>query len=639
LLLVLLILAIFLVIQAALFGRHVYVLWRHGMRLKSLLGNPAAVLEPEGPAGISADLAGMEQALHGIQGHLKPLLRPPWLPWPAARENLLALYTLLDAGTDLASVGQVAAGGLQVVAETLEARQVPTPDQQAPGMSEVLFNGLVAARPHFVEAAQQMGSPVQEITALAERNLWSPLADHVPTLAHYLRLGQAGLEATAAAPALLGETRPITYMILAQNNDELRATGGFITGIGLATLEHGRIVDLTIRDSYEFDTFPFDHPYPPEPMLRYMRIEQWATRDGNWSPDFPTTARDTEDLFHLENSGEIAGVVAFDMLALPALIKAVGPLYLADYEDEITAANVLQKTRDYWSPPLPEGITLESWIEKMGWKQIKQDWWIHRKDFMGVLARALLGRVQASGQGDQLSQLFWAVKRAMDEKHILLSFDEPAVQRFLVAAGMDGAVDQETPGDYLLALDTNMGYNKVNPNVEKHIAYQVRLDPAAAPLATLTITYHNRSPAQAECVHESKIADTYELMTQDCYWNYLRVYVPLGSQLLSTEGITETEAPTAKHGRTMFATFFVVPAGESRTVRFTYRLPAWDQAEYRLLVQKQAGTDAVPLQVRILFPAGVHVQSAVPKPQHQQPGLAAYDWNLRQDRSLTLTLK
>jgi hypothetical protein len=105
------------------------------------------------------------------------------------------------------------------------------------------------------------------------------------------------------------------------------------------------------------------------------------------------------------------------------------------------------------------------------------------------------------------------------------------------------------------------------------------------------------------------------------------------------EGVTETEAPTAEHGRTLFATFFVVPAAESRTVRFTYRLPDWDRTEYQLLVQKQAGTEAVPLQVRIVFPADIRIQSVVPKPQYQRSSLVAYDWNLRQDRSLTLKLK
>ena len=37
-------------------------------------------------------------------------------------------------------------------------------------------------------------------------------------------------------PNLLGFNRPQTYLLLAQNNDELRATGGFITAIGLVGL-------------------------------------------------------------------------------------------------------------------------------------------------------------------------------------------------------------------------------------------------------------------------------------------------------------------------------------------------------------------------------------------------------------------
>ncbi len=632
LLAVLLILLLVVLIKGVWISRHAYVLWKHGMRLEGLMHNPASVLEPQEPARIQADLAAIEGALRGLRAQLRPVLRPVWLPWRSARENLLALDGLLGVGAELAGAGQVAAEGLQSIVNALAARQ-------ASGMSESLFMGLVDARPHFQEAAPLVGQAAEDVAALPTAHLGSPLSGLVPTLAHYLRLGSMALEAGAAAPTLLGESGPTSYLILAQNNDELRATGGFITGLGLATLDRGRIAQLIIKDSYDFDKFTVEHPWPPEPMTRYMGIDQWVTRDGNWSPDFPTAARDTEDLYHLENSTELSGIVAFDMLALEALVKAVGPLYLEVYEDQITGDNVLRKAREYWNPPLPEGVDLAEWFRELGWSTIKEDWWQHRKDFMGLLAEALLAKLQGGSEPHQLSAVLWAMKRAIDERHILLYFHEPAVQELLAATGMDGTLDHDTAGDYLLVLDTNMGYNKVNLNVDKLIEYEVDLASDGPLQATLTITYRNRSPAEPVCDHRPRIEASYDLMAQGCYWNYLRIYVPPGSQLLSSEGVTETETLTGEHGKTVFATFFVVPAAESKTLRFTYQLPDWGREEYRLLVQKQAGTDAVPLGVRIVLPEGAEVLSTEPQPTDKQPGVLWYDLNLRRDRTLLVKLR
>jgi hypothetical protein len=639
LLITLLVLFLALLIKAAAMGRHVYVLWKHAQRMRGLAYNPLAVLEPQEASRIRTDLAAIEGALGGLRGHLRPLLRPTWLPWQSARANLMASDTLLKVAVDLSEAGQVAAEGLQCIVDAMPSNQHSEAAEQGPGMSEALFAGLVCARPHFAQAAPIVGQSAADVATLMEDDLWSPLSQLVPLLEYYLRLGSLGLVAASDAPALLGELEPASYLILAQNNDELRATGGWITGIGLLTLERGKISELTIRDSYDFDQFTVDHPYAPEPMQRYMDIILWVTRDGNWSPDFPTAAQDVEDLYHLENSADVNGIVAFDMHALQFLVQASGPIYLEEYQDRITGSNVIQKAREYWNPPLPEGMSFEEWAVQEGWKDIKQEWWLHRKDFMGLLAEALLANVQGGGQPDQLSALLWAAKRAIDEKHILLYFHEPSVQRLLGAAGMDGALDYRKQEDYLLVLDTNMGYNKVNLNVDKSVEYEVILADDAAPQANLAVTYRNRSPAQPACILEPRIKDSYEQMAQDCYWNYLRVYAPAGAQLLSTEGVTETDTLIGEQGQTVFAAFFVVPAAGSKTVRFSYQLPHWGQKEYHLLVQKQAGTDAVPLKVRIIPPEDSRLSSAEPNPHTTSENILLYDLDLRQDRSIGLSFR
>jgi hypothetical protein len=622
-----------------LVGRHVYGLYRNGMHLRVLAQNPASLLfDPEGAPQVKVALRGVEQALRGLRVGLGPLIRPGWLPWRDARENLFAADELLRVGAELTKAGQAASDGLLAVADALEGRRTAAGGKVST-MTEALAAGLGKARPSLVRTAELVGQAAEDVSALNQDRLWRPLSAVVPMLERYLWLGHVGLEASAAAPALLGEAGPVHYLVLAQNNDELRATGGFVTAIGVVSVERGKIGDLAIQDSYYFDKFTAEHPWPPEPMTRYMGIDQWVTRDGNWSPDFPTAAQDVEDLYHIENSTEIHGVVAFDMSAVGELVRAVGPLYLEEFEDWVDGDNVLDRMREYWGPQIPEGMTLREWAEELGWDELKTEWWLHRKDFIGLLADSLMTKLQSGGAEGQLVDLAKAVWKAMDEKHILMRFHEPAVQGLLARMGMDGALDAAPGADYLLALDTNMGYNKVNVNVARLVEYQVTLRQAAAPQATVTITYQNHSPAQEACVHRPKIKATYELMTQDCYWNYLRIYVPLGSELLSARGVTQTETISDEHGKTVFAAFFMVPAAETRTVSFTYRLPDWDGKRYRLVMEKQAGTEAVPVRVRIQLPSGAELSSAQPEPHSQQEGVISYDLNLRRDRSLALTLR
>jgi len=610
----LLLLALVVLVEAVYLGWHVGALAVHATRLRTLARNPGELLQAQGPTRLKTELDGIEVDLRALRAQLGFVLHPVWLARGAIVQNLGAVDLLLSVGADLARAGQGVADGLQGVAAAVRSR----PEGQS--TSEALFVGLVQARPAFQQAAQGLEVPGQEIADLTTRRLWSPLARVVNKLDSYVRLARVGLGAAAVAPPLLGEDGPVTYMLLAQNSDELRASGGFISTISLLTLERGKLGELVVKDSYAYDHFTVDHPFAPEPMQRHMGIILWTTRDGNWSPDFPTTARDVESLYRLENAGTIDGLVAFDLQAVQAVLRAVGPLELEQYGDRVDADNVLGKMREYWSAPTPTG-----------WRE-------HRKDFVGVMASALLQRLQSPAQLEQLGGLLQALRRTVQEKHVQLYFHQADAQQLLALGGWDGALAEGTRGDYLLALDTNMGYNKVNVNVDKRIEYQVTLGRGKAPTATLAITYVNHSVPPTTCL-QFKDSWSYTVWMEDCYWNYLRLYVPAGSQLLAAEGVTETETLPQEKGHIVWGAFLLVPGGESRTVRFTYRLPEQGARFYSLLVQKQAGTDAVPCAVHIVLPEGAAVLSSSPAPRAREDRVLSYDLDLRVDRSLELTLQ
>ena len=172
-------------------------------------------------------------------------------------------------------------------------------------------------------------------------------------------LAQTGFELMTVAPQLLAADRPRTYLILFQNEDELRATGGFLSAAGRMTIDAGKIISLTVEDSYAVDDFTTPYPDAPAPLRDYMGIDLWVFRDSNWSPDFPVAARQAISLYTQTRGGTIDGVIALNQRVVEALVDGLGPLVI----DGQTIANA-QEMRDYmrkaWAPS--DQSTAAEWV-------------------------------------------------------------------------------------------------------------------------------------------------------------------------------------------------------------------------------------------------------------------------------------
>jgi hypothetical protein len=219
------------------------------------------------------------------------------------------------------------------------------------------------------------------------------------------------------------------------------------------------------------------------------------------------------------------------------------------------------------------------------------------------------------------------VLKALQTRHLLFTVQDPQVGRGLSIAGWDGAL-RPAVGDYLMVADANIGYRKVNPLVQQSVDYSVEFDSnrgaaglqvGQQPQATLALRYTNRSQGPAECEAGSALDYSYAEMMRGCYWDYVRVYVPLGSRLLAIQGGDAAAQVSAEAGKTVFSTLLVVAPGQTRELVLQYELPSSLQtlpgsdqdgtlaatsagASYSLLVQKEAGTVAVPYRVSVSEP-------------------------------------
>jgi hypothetical protein len=189
-----------------------------------------------------------------------------------------------------------------------------------------------------------------------------------------------------------------------------------------------------------------------------------------------------------------------------------------------------------------------------------------------------------------------------------------------------------------MVVDSNVGFNKVNPNVEQTIDYQVVLHDPVEPTATLTLAYEHRidKPMPA-CIHESRYGDNYADLLERCYWDYLRVYVPAGSELIAVSGTDGPVSVYEESGRMVIATSFLLETGQARAVEITFRPNlAAVESEYSLLVQKQPGTDALPLRISVTPPSDSRPTTVSPPGLSWVDGSAVWQGSLRSDQEIEL---
>jgi hypothetical protein len=609
----------------------------HAMALRDRLDELEA-LAAQGAQGMdldhAADLArGLHREILSLYGDLRPLLRlAPYLGWvPGYGGDLEAAPYLFEIGLALSQAGEgvVAAFG-------------PLLDGAEGGASmQIAFQALVEAAPELQRARQLLQQAVEARANIEPQRLSPRLAGYLSKLDALLPWAQVGVDAALLAPDLLGKDGRRTYLIVAQNEDELRATGGFITAAGLLSIEQGRIVELSFMDSYAVDDLSQTYPEPPQPIMDFMLAEQWLFRDSNWSADFPSAAQEMAASFRMGTGREVDGVIAVDSTMLAYLVEATGPLYLEGTDEAITAANVVPWMRAARGAP-PEG-------------QSMMPWWESRKDFMTPLARAIRERLE-SGQVDPIA-LAKALMKGLNEKHLLAHLFSSEAQELLRQMGWSGEM-VEVQGDYLYVVDSNLGFNKVNPLVDQELNYRVTLGPEGSGHSHLEVVYTNHSKPSAEgCNPLPRYGAGYEEEMQRCYWNYLRVYVPSGARLLEASpaplpqaslralrlggaGEETLTVEASQKGKQVFGMYLLVPRGQSHTQILDYRLPqvAFEAAggiwTYRLLVQKQPGARMWPLRVTLVLPPGARLLDAQPHPAKQSAGDLTFELSLNRDQEL-----
>lgn len=375
-----------------------------------------------------------------------------------------------------------------------------------------------------------------------------------------------------------GEGNKKKYLVIFQNNNELRPTGGFLTAYAVIYIEDGKITTEKSDDIYELDKKFAQKIAIPATLGKYLTTEKyWNLRDMNIDPDF-SRSMETFLANYQTVKGEpqdIDGIIAIDTQVLTGLIDVLGPVEVSGYG---TFSNELDKK--YSAPQI---IIALSEIITRPTPYMRED----RKGILGPMMSAILTKVY-SAQKEQFPALFQFAVKAIEGKHVQAYFMSEELQAAADKINLTGKMIAPTDGsDFLAIVDANLGGAKSNLFIDYNVSQTV-LTPENGELSKKIVINYKNSQAGDNCNLEAGLLC---LNSTNNDWN--RIYLPLGSKLITAKGYKSEPSVYDENGFTIIDGYFSLNPDSTAKIDLEYTIPYTNEQNYVLKIWQQAGLRAV----------------------------------------------
>lgn len=528
---------------------------------------------------------------------------------PVSQSSHTSGTALVEAGKELAIAGARMSDGYVAMEQELSATPI--------SRLNILEAYLSSTTPHL-EAAQNALKQIDVQTIPEEhRATLTQVQSAIPALITTIYKFESFYE---LVKELLGADGTKRYLIVFQNNTEIRPTGGFIGSFAEVKIHDGVIEHLTVPGggSYDLQGTLQENLRAPEPLQ--LLSARWEFQDGNWFPDFPTSARQLMQFYEDAGGPSVDGVLAVNATFISQLIGLLGPVEMKDYDRTIDEENFIFETQK---------------IAEYEYDKVENT----PKAFIGDLAPLLVERAIKKTSEDFLAVVD-SLNAGLSTKDLQMYLADQELQRQILKQGWGGEMKQ-TGGDYLMVVDTNLGGGKTDGVIKQEVNLQVEIADDGTITNSLTIS-------------RTHFGIQGLLFTGVNNVDYLRVYVPKGSTLLDASGfsipdrslfdipdedwtidddlayglLTANVDPQSgtmiseENGKAVFGNWVQTKPGTTSTVTFRYRLPfklksldgghvvaslksivGLPQTDtYSVLVQKQPGVLDRTTRIRVTLP-------------------------------------
>ncbi len=479
---------------------------------------------------------------------------------PKVGSHVSAGDILIDVGNNIANAGALMS---QLFAEVLTEDDKLTSDR------------LVELKTGFQELSVIFKNTSNLLIKIDEQVIPEEYQEKISLLKQWMPLSSSIIdnivEVLDISIILLGHDQPQRYLIVFQNSNELRPTGGFIGSFAEIDVDKAQVTNIIIPTGGIYDLQGDLEVLVAAPKPLHMLNANWQIQDSNWWFDFPTSAK--KILWFYEKSGgpTVDGLIAVNSNILSSLISITGPIYLANFDITLDENNIINE--------------IQKEVEFNYDKENNEP-----KKIISELMPIMIEKLQKLS-GNQFMEIFTVFNSALTSKDIQIYYQNDEMQKKLKELAWTGDV-KYTKQDYLAVVNTNIGGGKADNKINQQTHLQTVISEDGSIRNKLKIRYDYTGALG-------------ELFIEPEYNNYLRVYVPLGSRMITTNGFyvpasSEFNSPregyeideylheveklpiveestntriTEEFGKTVFGNWVKLIPGETKEVYIEYELP------------------------------------------------------------------
>ncbi len=405
-------------------------------------------------------------------------------------------------------------------------------------------------------------------------------------------------------PELFGFKGGKKYLVLLQNNMELRPGGGFIGSFALVSIDKGKVVNFKIYDVYDADGQLKGHIEPPFAIRRYLASPNWYLRDSNYDVDFSKSAQAAAVFLVSELKQPVDGIIAVDLSFVRNLLDEIGDVRVLDYDQTVNSNNLFQVTQAKVETSFFPGST-------------------QKKDFLTSLYRSIEKKLSEDKTLSYLN-ILQSITTSILEKHILFAFNKGNTEALFSVNGWGGTLfdDRKETGsvinDFLGISEANLGANKSNYYIARSLSLNTKLSDNGQITNSLKISFKNNADKN--------------IGAKGLYKNYLRLILPKGATLSKVvidgveqniiDAITDPNVYEAKNfvpkpgleverqdieGNSLYGFFISVEPQALKNINITYVLSkklslTGNSFIYSLKLYKQPGIDTIPVSLSLNVP-------------------------------------
>lgn len=205
---------------------------------------------------------------------------------------------------------------------------------------------LLDAQPALTDASATVDNAITRVRGINADGSLQPLVDARQKLLDSLIEASSGLavldKAAQLMPAMLGADGPRNYLVLFQNNAELRSTGGIPGALALVQTNGG---SMSLAQQTAASSFPkYDSPVidlPQDTRSLYGDNTAQYMQDVNFTPNFALSGQIAREMWNRQYGVQVDGVISLDPVALSYLLKATGPIDLPT-GDQLSSENAVR---------------------------------------------------------------------------------------------------------------------------------------------------------------------------------------------------------------------------------------------------------------------------------------------------------